>query len=588
LGGTYSGKWGADEEFVGRISLDADQNATYHDRTTNETSKQAVQWGALGTAAFEEGTRHKFRLNFMANRDWEDEVTRVFGRRESDNDTSLLFEIATVQQTLLNGQLEGEHRLAEDGTKATWMAALTGASRWEPDRRVSKYFLDDPADSLYDPEFPYLVGATLGLQDRFWFDLGETGWGGKVDLEKPVAWGWFQEGTKARAGLFAFSKSREFDVHRLSYFAGASLAKSPLKHGTYENYMGAFNGASDSGYITNRNQKEKDSYEVEDFQWAAHAQGDWVLSDSWRAIAGARFIQAHVAGKAHSPRGELSPPEAAVARCRGDDCDIPFGYDETALLPAASLVYALTSAQNLRVAWTRTFSFPEYREMAPLLFFSYQEALETVGNIDLKPTDIQNYDLRWEWFPSAGELVALSGFYKNFENPVESRIRQISSNNRGEFVNAPSAELYGIESELRFGFERFHEILSPFQALANFTWIHSEVQGQRKRAMQGQSPYLINAILFLELFGGGSQMSLLYNRFGRRIAKVGVDIFPDVYEEARESLEFSYSQKYGKRLKSKFTAKNLTDAEVLQTQGGLTTKKVQPGRTYSFGFSYAF
>ena len=67
-----------------------------------------------------------------------------------------------------------------------------------------------------------------------------------------------------------------------------------------------------------------------------------------------------------------------------------------------------TDRQNLRGSWTRTFSFPEYREMAPVLFYSYQEALETVGNPELRPTDIRNYDVRWEWFPSGHEVVAAS------------------------------------------------------------------------------------------------------------------------------------------------------------------------------------
>ena len=83
-------------------------------------------------------------------------------------------------------------------------------------------------------------------------------------------------------------------------------------------------------------------------------------------------------------------------------------------------------------------------------------------------------------------------------------------------------------------------------------------------------------------------MSLLYNKFGRRITKVGVDNFPDVFEEPRESLEFSYTQKWGKHIKSKFTARNITDAPVVQTQGGLIVKRQQPGSQYSLGVTYAF
>jgi outer membrane receptor protein involved in Fe transport len=568
LGGTYAAKNSVDEEFTARVSLDQFGKTVYRDRVTRDIFTESVQWGVLGTATFKDGDRHKLRLNVMANNDWEDEVTRVVGQRESDGDTSLLYELINTRQMLYNAQLEGEHRLPE-GMKLSWMGAVTGASRVEPDRRMSKYFLMRPEHPEYNPDFPWFVAATLGLQDRYWFDLQETGWGGKVDLEAPVEWGFFREGSKARTGLFAFSKSREFDVRRLSYNSGGALSSSPIVFGnTYEEYFGLFNGAADSGYISNTSQFVKDNYTVEDFQWAAHVQGDLVLNDAWRAIVGLRLVGARVEGLSKPPQGELSPDEAAVARCNSSaQCEIAFGYDQMALLPALSLVYGLSEAQNVRASWTRTFSYPEYREMSPMLFFSYLEALETVGNVNLKPTDIQNYDLRWEWFPSASEMLAVSGFYKMFENPVETRM--------------------GAEWEVRAGLERFHDLLLPFSVVGNYTWIYSEVEGERKRAMQGQSPYLVNAILFYEPPSGKTQMSLLYNKFGRRISKVGVDNFPDVYEEARESLEYSWSQTLAKGLKAKFTARNLTSAASVQTQGGLLLKRVENSPSFSLGVTYA-
>lgn len=596
LGSSYSGKWSIDDEFIGRIGLSPDptdtsrSQAVYSDRVSSQVSTEAVLWGILGTTTLQLGEGQKYRLNFIANRDWEDEVTRVSGRRESDNDSSLLFVLSNANQTLINGQIEGEHQLDfVEGLKINWMAALTSARRWEPDRRVSKYFHADATNPAYDPDFPYVSAATLGLQDRFWFDLTESGRGGKFEVEWPFAWSLFEEGSMVKSGVFYFAKEREFDVRRLSYFGGNRITLSdPSRFGPYEEYMGVFNGAADSGYITNKDEKEKDDYEVTDHQWAAHIQADMALPWSLRAILGLRLVNATVKAESHSPQGELSPVEREVALCEGSACTIPFGYDETSLLPALSLVYSLSESQNLRGSWSRTFSYPEYREMAPMLFFSYQEALETVGSINLKPTDIYNYDLRWEFFPSPGDMVALSGFYKDFKDPVEVLIRQVSSNNRAEFVNAPSAYLYGFEGEMRLGLGQWHDMLEPVKVVTNYTWIHSEVEGSRKRPMQGQSPYLVNVILFFEPFDGKTQMSLLYNRFGRRISKVGVDKFPDVFEEPRSGVEFSISQKLPGGLKAKFTAKNLSDAEVLFKQGGLVTKRVSPGQSYSLGMSYAF
>src|SRR5690606_9087568 len=113
---------------------------------------------------------------------------------------------------------------------------------------------------------------------------------------------------------------------------------------------------------------------------------------------------------------------------------------------------------------------------------------EVEGNVDLRPTSIYNYDLRWEVYPSPDEALALSAFYKSFTDPVEARIKQGASNNTTDFVNAPSAYLYGFEAESRLSLKRISDLLHPFKALINCTWIASEVKGERKRSMQGQSP----------------------------------------------------------------------------------------------------
>lgn len=588
LGASYGTKWSVDDEFNGRINVDADgENATYRDRYEKEVSTHEVQWGTLATATYQDGDRHKLRTNILVNRNWEDQVTRIL--EQSTEDTSMIFELANAHQTLLNGQVEGTHKLGEAGSRLTWVAAATSASRHEPDQRISKYLRMKSDAPYFDPAFPWSVAATSGFQERYWFDLEETGGGGKLELEIPVEGFGMQEGSKMRVGGFAFLKSRDYTARRLSYVPGAAIQEAPEKYGRhYEDFFGLLNGAADSGYVTNRNQNEKDNYSVEDLQWAAHAQADAVLGDAWRFIAGLRVAGARVEGEARSPEDKLSPSERAAAICRSAQCVVPFGYDRVALLPAVSAVYAVTSDQNLRASWTRTFSYPEYREMSPMLFFSYQEGLETVGNIDLKPTDIYNYDLRWEWYAGLSDLVAVSGFYKDFRNPVEVSIRQNGSNDRAEFVNADKAELWGAELEARAGFGRFHEVLAPLGITANYTRIHSVVSGQRKRAMQGQSPYLTNVILFYEPFGGKAQMSLLYNRIGRRIAKVGAGDFPDVYEEERQSLEYSWSQTLAKGLKAKFTARNLTEDPKIQTQGGLTVKRIENARSYSIGVSYAF
>ena len=41
------------------------------------------------------------------------------------------------------------------------------------------------------------------------------------------------------------------------------------------------------------------------------------------------------------------------------------------------------------------------------------------GNTELKNCYVDNLDLRYEWYPSRGELISLAVFYKHFDSPIE-------------------------------------------------------------------------------------------------------------------------------------------------------------------------
>ena len=109
-----------------------------------------------------------------------------------------------------------------------------------------------------------------------------------------------------------------------------------------------------------------------------------------------------------------------------------------------ALTYRLTPDQNLRLSATQTLSRPEYREMAPIAYFEQVGLATTVGNPDLQRALIQNYDLRWEWFPRAGEVLSFGVFAKHFTDPIEKVIIQSTGTNMLSFVNAGArAQLRG-------------------------------------------------------------------------------------------------------------------------------------------------
>jgi len=105
---------------------------------------------------------------------------------------------------------------------------------------------------------------------------------------------------------------------------------------------------------------------------------------------------------------------------------------------------------NIRGSVSQTVSRPELREIAPFGYYDFTKGLKIYGNPKLKRSLIQNYDLRYEYYPAAGEIISLSLFYKNFEAPIEQVYAPGQNNPEITFENAEKgAKNFGLELEVR-------------------------------------------------------------------------------------------------------------------------------------------
>ena len=118
--------------------------------------------------------------------------------------------------------------------------------------------------------------------------------------------------------------------------------------------------------------------------------------------------------------------------------------------------------------------------------------------------------------------------------------------------------------------------------------------------MQGQSPYLINTGLFYKNEGQQLNISLLYNRIGKRIIGVGRSEgssgsednarVPDSYEMPRDVLDLTISKKFGKHWEVKANIRDLLAQKVSYKQfaeakdkSGATKEVEQITRQYKPG-----
>ena len=237
------------------------------------------------------------------------------------------------------------------------------------------------------------------------------------------------------------------------------------------------------------------------------------------------------------------------------------------VLPSLNVVYALTSAMNLRAAYGMTVARPNFREIAPALYYDYIRRRAIGGNPNLEETKVHNADVRWEAFLGDSEVLAASVFAKHFARPIERTVEEAGDGQNVGFENADSANSYGIELEARLSLARVAGALRELSIGGNLSLIGSRIDtGMTARALQGQSPYVANVAIGYESRKLGTRVDLLFNSFGRRIEEVGTGGAGNVYEESFHRLDLAASHPLPRGVRLKLAASNLLDQRVVRTQ----------------------
>ncbi len=211
------------------------------------------------------------------------------------------------------------------------------------------------------------------------------------------------------------------------------------------------------------------------------------------------------------------------------------------LLPSLNLTYSATEKTKWRTSLSKTLARPEFREVANFAYYDFVRNAQLLGNKDLEKSDIYNVDFKWELYPKAGEIFSVGVFGKKFIKPIEQIVADgsVPSNLALTYTNPPSALVYGLEMEFRKAINSWLDLYS------NMALIQSEVEVQGvKRQLQGQSNYALNG--GLNLHKGNNTINLTYNRVGDRIASVGFQGYPDIFENSRDVIDIVFLRKYNK------------------------------------------
>lgn len=596
---TYDRKFDVrNDEIFRSFSLDPEGGGVVpFDEATVRRGSDKVTWGALAGLTFEPSKDHRLSLTGLYSRssDKDTVVTRV--TREGLNleeDTRLGF----VERALGYGQLRGEHDFTKlQAAHLDWSVSLSRATRDEPDRRGLVYG--------YGSDFGWQYADDADSGSHLFTRQGETTFGASFDWTQPLRKQTDDEAEsdvpKLKFGAATSLRSRAFDARRFrlkpeASAAGERICPGGRDEGPDPGCVDRYFARSNMGTTVQIDEVTRlgDRYDAALNVVAAYVMVDTPLGDHVRLVAGPRLEGSFQSLDASNP---VNPTEAVAS-----------SLDELTILPAVALVVSPTDDLNLRASLTRTVARPQLREIAPFSFTDYFAGRPTEGNPELRNTSIVNADVRAEWFPEKGEVVAVSTFFKYFHDPIEQVVTPEGDNGLVTYQNATGARLFGMEFEVRKSLGMFAKVLQPFTAIANVTVAHSLVEldpataalvTNESRALSLQAPYIVNLALDWSPEEWGTTVRLSYNVVGKRIAQVGLRGLPDIYEQPRHQLDFAVSQRVGKHVELKGAVTNLVDSPVERTQGpeetapaadpgSNVTSYSTSGRSFSLGVGLSY
>lgn len=522
--------------------------------STADSIRDQVSWGSFASVTYTPDPDHKVMLTGLHSRSSDDVALQS---REVGEESGAVYRDTLqrfVSRALTLGQLSGEHRIAALGNGTLdWKASVSRATSDEPDARENVYARDDTSGA-----WSWDDGTLSG--SHVFLGLADTNYGGQLSYALPLVRG--DAPTRLKMGGLVNFRTREFDARRFRFKAlrlddPTVLRQEPGPLFSDENIGSVFELEE-----TTRN---TDDYTARTDLYAGYVMTDTHITRWLRAILGAR-IEASVLS--------MDVPKDPERNVDGDDVD---------LLPAASLVFKASPRSNLRLSATRTLARPQLIELSPALSQPGYSAREVEGNPELKRTSVVNGDLRFEHFPTPGEVMAASVFYKRFEDPIEEIIKPSGGKGRLSWTNGDSGHVAGVELEIRKSLDLIDPRLREITVLGNLTLATSEVrinpepkeggvtiQSTATHPLQGQSPFVVNLGLDYSGESTGTSARLLYNVFGARLRTVGKNM-PDEYEQPRHQVDLTVAQRLGEHVELKLAGENLFDAPVLVTQGKEST-----------------
>ncbi len=555
--------------------------------------------------------KSKYRLNMIHLQNGESKAG-IFDYEGSDkgsNFRGIQHNLEYGQRSLTNLLLEGRHTLNNSKWDIIWKLSPTISAIEDPDTRFVRYV---------DNNGIYQINTEGGFPERVWRDLAEINLAGVLNLSKKYMFS--GEEAKLNFGGGYTRKERDFMIRKYALnIRNLTLTGDPDELFRTEN-LWPLNGTqtiSGTTYEAHFVPDNPNQFNAGSVNTAGYISTDLTLLKNLKALIGVRIehFQQRYSGRDQLGLNVLDNEKL---------------LDNLDFFPSVNLNYSLTAKQNIRFSFGRTIARPSFKELSyaeiadPLsgrTFIGglFRDANDVIGieywDGKLKSTYINNYDLRWEMFHSNGQMISISGFYKQFIDPIEI-VQYATQTGAFQPRNVGDGRVLGVEFEIRESLSIISSTFSNFSIAANASVTKSDIElsmtellsrmenartGQtivKTRVMAGQAPYIINAGLNYngvnKGFFEGLEAGIYYNVQGNTLQYIGIADLPDIYTLPFHSLNFNASKTLGKKRKTQAGIKieNLLNdkKESVFRSFNVTDPfftKLEPGITFQVKLTYS-
>ncbi len=456
---------------------------------------------------------------------------------------SLLYRSRWQKQDIYNSTLQGDHDLSA-AWKLNWSAVYSVASQHIPDQ--AEFEVNNEVKNNVQQG----ITNRLGSMNRIWMNNTDKDLAGYLNLTY---------------ALKVAGKPTEIK------FGGL------YRHKVRDNYYNSYSLQA----VNNGTQQFTDIYYAQFyFQYADNAKGDLMNANRYniKEDVGAGYVQAKIklTDKLQVLGGvRVEHTQQKYTTVMDSTFDNRYGKIwYTDVLPGVHLKYELTRKQNLRASYFRSISRPGFFEVTPYNF--QDEYYNSAGNVNLNHSTADNFDLRYELFPTATDQLLAGVFYKKIYNPIEyglpARVQPHSPLTLSPY-NFGDATNYGLE----FVYTRY---IGMFGINLNYTYTHSAITTskaykyyndasgadttkyvEQTRPLQGQANHAGNIALLYknQNIGLDFQVAMVYT--GERIVQVSPYANLDVWQKPYTQLDLSAEKRIAKRFYLYAKVNNLTNSK---------------------------